>query len=368
MRKTYSFFTLIIFIIIILISACTQNRTAWKGRTETENGVTVIKNPGQPIYTKAILSLKEDLSLGAASGDEFLFSVIKELDVDDQENIYVLDWKEAHVLVFDRNGRHLRTIGRRGQGPGEFQRPMDISIFGNQIVVHDLERCLSFFTLDGKFIRSITSVDILGIWDVYCDSKGNIICHLSIFDPKNPKFLFRKYRTDMNLVCQFAESPRPGYSPPYDIFAPLPSMTIDQEDNIVFGYPEDYTIQVFNPEGKLIKKIEREYQPVGLSNEDKKEMKEENPGIVKIEYPKHKPAFRSFFADDEGRLYVGTWEKAGRKDIYIYDIFDNEGRYLARIPIKKKPLVGKKGKLYAIEEDEDGFQSLKRYQMTWKKF
>ncbi len=40
------------------------------------------------------------------------------LHVDDEENIYVVDSKEACVMIFNKLGTHIRTIGKKGQGPG----------------------------------------------------------------------------------------------------------------------------------------------------------------------------------------------------------------------------------------------------------
>jgi hypothetical protein len=50
---------------------------------------------------------------------------------------------------------------------------------------------------------------------------------------------------------------------------------------------------------------------------------------------------------------------------YLYDVFDAEGRLIGRIPLMGTPLVMKKGKLYSLEEDEDGFQIVKRYALKW---
>jgi hypothetical protein len=38
---------------------------------------------------------------------------------------------------------------------------------------------------------------------------------------------------------------------------------------------------------------------------------------------------------------------------------------IGRIPLMGTPLVMKKGKLYSLEEDEDGFQIVKRYALKW---
>jgi len=359
---------LLLFLLAIccIVLACAQKNVGWKGNIKIENGVEIVKNPREPIYSGKILSLKEDLSLGEVTKYQSLFYAAKELDVDYEQNIYVLDWLAGHILVFDQNGKALRTIGRKGQGPGEFQRPMDISIFGNQLMVHDLERSISFFTLKGEFIKSVTSIDILRISDVYCDSLGNIVAQTSpVFDPANPKHVYRKYNHNMNMIFQFAETPRSDDLGPNNPFGAFGSIAVDREDNIIFGYPNDYVIEIFNTNGKLIRKIEKEYSLLKLTNQDRREMKKENPGRNGINYPKYKPPFRRFFIDDEGRIYVGTWEKPSRSE-YYYDIFDPEGKYLAKIDLMGKPILCRNGKMYSIESNDEGDQFVKRYKMIWR--
>jgi DNA-binding beta-propeller fold protein YncE len=42
--------------------------------------------------------------------------------------IYVSDIADARVWVFGPDGRSLRSIGRKGRGPGEFESPTGVAI------------------------------------------------------------------------------------------------------------------------------------------------------------------------------------------------------------------------------------------------
>jgi len=84
-------------------------------------------------------------------------------------------------------------------------------------------------------------------------------------------------------------------------------------------------------------------------------------------------AFRSFFLDDHGRLFVQTWERTqdGRQD--IHDVYDSEGRFFGRVAlnvhpdfINPTPRILKNSKLYAVEVDEERYEVVKRYSVTWK--
>ena len=135
---------------ILLIFSCTQNKAEWRGIIEKAGGITIVKNPKEPMYGPEVFSMEEKLSIGEVSGrKEYMFSEIKAIEVDDEERIFVLVSQEAHIKVFDKNGEFVKTIGREGQGPGEIGAPRSVFITRqNEIAVPDMSnRRLAFFSL-----------------------------------------------------------------------------------------------------------------------------------------------------------------------------------------------------------------------------
>ena len=60
--------------------------------------------------------------------------------------VYAVQVADGTVLVFDGSGAYRKTIGRRGQGPGEFTRPLQAGTLGDTVWVSDQElRRVSFF-------------------------------------------------------------------------------------------------------------------------------------------------------------------------------------------------------------------------------
>ena len=47
-------------------------------------------------------------------------------------------------------------------------------------------------------------------------------------------------------------------------------------------------------------------------------------------------------------------------------IFNPDGKYVLKISLNALPECWKKGKMYTIEYDEQGYQHIKRYKLTWK--
>jgi len=86
--------------------------------------------------------------------------------------------------------------------------------------------------------------------------------------------------------------------------------------------------------------------------------------------PDHCPAIFGLAVDETGRILTGTFESPDpQQDYYFFDVFDPEGRYIARFPVElsdfRIPVVWKKGRLYAISKDLEGYPVIKRYRVTW---
>jgi len=234
-------FKLVFLLLLVLVIAfsCGKQKTEWKGTIEEVDGVTVVKNPKEPMYEEDVFILEEELSIGEIDGQpEYMFSNIRSIAVDEKERIYVLDRKEAHVKVFDMNGKYLKPIGKKGQGPGEFQSPLTLMITRqNKLVVEDIARALSFFSLEGKFIRNLSTAKIRALsFDI--DSEGNMIANVIVREKENPRYELRKFDSELNFLYALGSSPLPSVSRAgFNPFMPTIRAAINQKDQIITGYP-----------------------------------------------------------------------------------------------------------------------------------
>jgi hypothetical protein len=150
--------------------------------------------------------------------------------------------------------------------------------------------------------------------------------------------------------------------------------TLDSRGNLLMGTSKSYQIKVIDFEGKTIRTIERDFDSVPITKEDKDEMLslvQVNAGGVNVKdmiaWPDVFPPYGFFIVSDDGRLLVRTYEKGKAKKEYFWDAFDAEGRFVFRIPLKADLRIWRGGKLYGIEEDEDGFKIMKCFRTRWDK-
>ena len=332
------------------------------------------KKPAPPPGSPKSLILTEDLCIAEDEVGDFIFSEIRTIEVDDEGNIYVADSKEVCVKVFDKNGKHIRTFGKKGQGPGEIQFFTRVHMFaGKEIMIYDGgNNRLSFYSLDGEFLREI-STGKYRFARAIPDSKGNIIGQVMIIGAKIVHEI-KKFNPELNPILEIAtievaRSPRV-----FNPVSPVISVRLMKNDHIAWGNSLKYEIFIVNPEGKTIRKIVKDYMPVRISEAEKKKMTKDalgDRGIPpgwKLEFPKNYHPFYYFICDDEDRIYAQTYEKDKKGDIY-FDVFDTEGRYIIRfsLPEGEYPYIIKKNKMYTyIRETEEGFPIVKRYDMKWK--
>lgn len=86
------------------------------------------------------VTVAPDLVIGVTDGpDEYTFGLVAGIAEDERARILVGDLRLARIQVYDSLGRYVKSIGRRGQGPGELQRPVELAAPGHgTTVVTDL--------------------------------------------------------------------------------------------------------------------------------------------------------------------------------------------------------------------------------------
>lgn len=348
----------------LILLACGNSKKKWQGTIEEIDGVTVVKNPQEPLYQEEVLAIEEDLSIESDEENQtYLFNELSHITVDRRNRIYALDRAESHVLVFDGDGHYIRTIGKKGQGPGEFNFPYFIYMTDNELMVLQIER-ISFFSFEGEYLRSVPTAKIRSP-RARMNSRKQFIASTFLADEKNFIYNLELYDVDFQLLKQISSVSieRTGRGSP---FGPTIYMTVMDDDRIVFGFSRDYTLDVFSPEGDPVLRIVKDYRPIEVTEEEKSAEMEGLPSDIPVDWPKYHCPFRRFVHDEHGRLYVQTMEKCPGVHAYIHDVFDHDGRFITRARLCQYPVVFINGKLYSLVEDEDGFKVIKRYKVTWK--
>lgn len=121
---------------------------------------------------------EEVFRVGSINGPEWQqFGVIFDVAFDGAGNLYLLDYQAHRVVVVDRGGNLVRTIGRYGEGPGEFGFPRHLAAMADgRVIVGDIpgNRSFKVFDTGGAFARNVrVGDDLLGLrGQMYPDRSG----------------------------------------------------------------------------------------------------------------------------------------------------------------------------------------------------
>jgi hypothetical protein len=131
-----------------LAAGCTAGPGIGAGEVtfDTAGGRVLVSNPAVPRARLDTVRARETAVIGKEDGaPEEMFGAISSLAVDDAGRVYVSDEMSEDVRVYGPAGEFLGTIGRRGDGPGEFRRPTGLTFDrGGTLYVRDEARVQRF--------------------------------------------------------------------------------------------------------------------------------------------------------------------------------------------------------------------------------
>jgi hypothetical protein len=334
-----------------------------------------VANPTDPLYGGIELDIMEDLRIGKEGDERTQFYRVRDIAVDPRGNIYVDDMSNGRVQVFDPRGAFLRTIGRPGQGPGEFEYPTLIRFGGRDEYIHVMDRFLRINLFDGKgvYVRSIVPDN--GFEDYFPDAADGFVVVMRTGSDEDMTSLHALCRIDAKggtravlarvpytLHRERVERGMLAISTGYELSlytAPLPS------GSIVYGYSKDYELVVLGPDDTKSLVIRKDEPRPEFTSAEK-------AGFHKVPVPRLKPYFFGILTDPEGRIYVqrnmNTTGKRGYGPIAteakLFDVFSSDGIFLFQAALPPNTRVIRNGFVYSYLVDEDqGLEFAQRFRI-----
>jgi hypothetical protein len=118
-----------------------------------------------------------------------------------KEFIFVKFWQHP-VIQFSRDGKFIRNIGEKGQGPGEYGTCMKMSIDekNERIYIHTGELSMMVFNFDGEYVRTIKYTALESTTNFWIWSRDSML--VSYFEPiwGNEPFVFIEHNEQGDTV------------------------------------------------------------------------------------------------------------------------------------------------------------------------
>ena len=182
MKKSFKNTVLPIFAAGIMFASAIALLAGCSSRTSSEL-ITIELKKSYPKLEVPIQELADVEYIPLETGDRFLLTDSPQLFYADDEYIMMTDRATDHegrvvpaIFIYDRSGRAINMINRRGNGPGEYLSLSNPAYDPStkEIFFHDRQRSSIFvYDVAGRFIRQLAiqgdareGVEAIKIWDI----------------------------------------------------------------------------------------------------------------------------------------------------------------------------------------------------------
>jgi hypothetical protein len=315
-------------------------------------------------------------SLGQLSG----------IALDAAGNVYVSDRTANTIWVFDARGRSQRAIGRRGQGPGEFQAPTGIAIGPDgKLYVRDQQHVSRFGTdtetrrlsrFETRFNGGAMN-DWMSTLATRFDAQGRLYYPSFNSGDRSVRmgqwwiFSIAGERVD-SVAVPVIEGVPPGWASVrlsansgrilpglnHVPFAGLPSWDVTSRGTVLYTSGREYVVREADRSGRQLREFRRDAPairvPAGERRDSTAALRERLDSIRSIprsqisgvpddvwalRVPETYPPILDVFAAPDGLVWVRRWVlNADRRT--VFDVFEADGRFRTVVELPAYILPG----------------------------
>lgn len=355
------FVCLIAAVAVVLASWTTVEAAKWEGKKTTVDGVTTVANPTTPMDKASSIKLEELWRLGGDTDDEDeFFGVIADIDIDAKGNVYLLDSQLSEVKIYTSDGEYVRSIGREGEGPGEFRRPSSIFFTkeGNVGIIQTIPAKIVILTPGGEPVgdHPLPQPEDGGFQLLQGGEavEGQLVLYMgrTKFDQGEGKWSRSDFLTRVdsqgNQLAEYATKTN-------TIVMANPKLEDSKWDTIERRWAidksgkvytcesyENYEIRVWSPDGKIDKVITRDFKHRARSSEEKEFWNklmtfsaQQIPGCEVIVNDNCKD-IEAISLRDDGSIWVINAD--GARDnpdgsLAVFDVFNPEGQFVKNVTL-----------------------------------
>jgi hypothetical protein len=358
----------IILLAFILISCSSDRESRHSFRVEEIAGVLTAVNTGAPKFPGELFKYEKVLELEEGQADEALFYQPSEFLADEAGRFYLNDIGLSKILVFDRDGRYMNSIGRKGQGPGEFMVGRIQSVSGGIVTFFEAlgNRRIQRFSPEGTLIDvtsvpagasilSVVGAHVMGsgdqlfltgttsLVDLETRRVGAVVITAdgdTVADVKTP-FVRVAGQAEIRISGTVAIIPSPL------IYGPYPMSCYHPNHGIVLAGGTEPEIQLFDLEGMPIRTIRIELPPEAVTEADRElarslysllvdEADETMRDMVRsqmeaLRFAEEKAPWTEVEIDDDGYFWLqipAPYAGRDRLETLAYRVLSPEGEYL----------------------------------------
>ncbi len=380
--------------------------------TDTIGDTVVVRTVGAR-DSASLLGLLPELQFGELDGaDEYVFGYVGNVLPATGGDVYVWDGQVNLLRRYDSTGRFLRQIGRKGGGPGEYDRPIGLDVMpdGRLAIWDASHERVNLYDATGTFASSWRAATNMFMQDgLRVDNAGRMNLRLPIGErdaSMDAAIGIVRYTADGTLLDTLLPPvlPKPDALSSEEVsgggvsryryyikYVPQPSWSVSPLGYLVSTPADRYVITLHRPDGPL--RIERDVPVVPVESAERSQIERSMTKMVQSRspgwrwngppVPSTKPPVTSVKVDADGRIWVArtlaservedmdadtsdgpvepSWQSA-----VGYDVFAADGHWLGHLPIPRRTqLIHMRGDTaWGTVSDSMDVQRVVRFRIT----
>lgn len=292
-----------------------------------------------------------------AEDQDFLIASISDAAFDREGNICLVDFRQKNVQVFAPDGTWLRTMGREGEGPGEFRDARSLFFDGDRYgVLQGFPAAIVWLNADGSPSDRVTVGGSDPEQQIFVSVAHAVQVGSDIYGWTNRATFVDGERNFATRIARIAPDGTLGptlYTEPdspsartddgidegkvYDIW--LGRWTSDGAGGVWVAPERDrFVLQHWDASGNLVLEVTRDYEPVvrNEAGQDAIRVWFQRRGwtLDQIQVGRTAPVVAGLRRGDDGNLWVRL-AQGGRdpeSDLFaVYDVISPAGEYLEQL-------------------------------------
>jgi hypothetical protein len=310
--------------------------------------------------------------------------------------IIIANMGSNEIREFDSGGSHVRSLGRKGEGPGEFQNLSWTGwLDGDTIVGYDPpNRRLTVFAPDGSVVRTVTlplpnTSSFPEITDILAN--GNVLAYpgfdrVFVRGERRDTIAYMIYRPDGSGPDTLGR-----YAGPERFFHVMPqaALTMDvpfgrdayaaaRGSHVVLGSSDAMALDLYDGHGALLRRIRILLPPLPVTSADAAAQRD--AGLERVSEPirdgyremqelaprrETHPAFTALLLDDQGGIWLRLPVET-RAPVTEWMILSTTGAPVGRLSVDAGLEIEEAGSDYVLirSTDADGVESIRLHSLS----
>jgi hypothetical protein len=334
----------------------TPSETALRIEVDTVAGVEVVRSHGEP--PEWALDTLFAIGGAAATDTTAQFGRVVSVAQDPAGRLYIADQMLSTVRQYAADGTYMRTIGRGGQGPGEYARPAGLALLGDTLMIVDPGNVRIGLFRDGAWAGQwpYPAISGSGSWAFQAGPAeavirsyrtgpdgGETVFVPHLFEgpddsiPARPQLEIETTEPENDVECR-GDGIIAFYTPP---FAPGAVRSPVSGGLVVESEPVGYRLFVLDAAGDTVRILERVTDDIFVDDLEwsaaveefeswRGQYRELSCSQNGLERPYRAKMVDGIYPDVSGRIWVELWVSYD-SPVSVFDVFSAEGALLGTV-------------------------------------